>query len=398
MSRDLKPFVDEPVCCPCPEHGAPQWMADTNDWLADNDNVEDRVAAFRHEGHAVLPRVQILRKTERNGRPTMNCHSRILGMAVMASTVLLTVPLLAVTCADRDFYRAIESGATAQLTVKVVDDVGRPVGGVKIEACFEAAFSASGEEKSLTTDTNGIAVVSGRTGKSVSLRATKDGFYGSSEKIDYVALGQGVRGGEWQPWGMIKQITLLPVKNPQAKVAAFPKWRTSTELNKWIGFDLMKYDFVKPYGSGNDSDMEIMFDWDGAWRQKEYKGMAMKIRFRDNFSGGYYADKTPGSEYEGIYQANASGDYEREFIFSERVGGRNKEGYATSYERHLFDSSKVLVVRSRCKLHEDGTLKSAHYFQLGNIMFSGGNDGKGALRFLSIYNSTPNDTNLEPKR
>ena len=125
----------------------------------------------------------------------MNCHSRILGMAVMASTVLLTVPLLAVTCADRDFYRAIESGATAQLTVKVVDDVGRPVGGVKIEACFEAAFSASGEEKSLTTDTNGIAVVSGRTGKSVSLRATKDGFYGSSEKIDYVALGQGVRGG-----------------------------------------------------------------------------------------------------------------------------------------------------------------------------------------------------------
>ena len=60
MSRDLKPFVDEPVCCPCPEHGAPQWMADTNDWLADNDNVEDRVAAFRHEGRVVFLRVQVL--------------------------------------------------------------------------------------------------------------------------------------------------------------------------------------------------------------------------------------------------------------------------------------------------------------------------------------------------
>ena len=47
-------------------------------------------------------------------------------------------------------------------------------------------------------------------------------------------------------------------------------------------------------------------------------------------------------------------------------------------------------------MNEDGTLKSAHYFQLGEIRFSGDERG-AALRFLSIFNPTPNDANLEPK-
>ena len=76
---------------------------------------------------------------------------------------------------------------------------------------------------------------------------------------------------------------------------------------------------------------------------------------------------------------------------------RNKRGFPAKYERDLFDSSKVLVVRSRCKLNDDGTLKSAHYFQLNYIDFSAHEKG-AALKFLSTYNPTPNDTNLEPRR
>ena len=301
---------------------------------------------------------------------------------------------------SREFENACHKGADARVGFHVVDDMGNPVPFAKVKVFFDMMDRSKGRRVIGETDTNGVFIAEAKTGGNLEIAVSCEGYYSSNDKICFIAMGREheVKSGRWQPWGMIQRITLLPVKKPQAKVAAVPKWRMAAELNKWIGFDLMKYDFVKPYGSGNDSDMEIMFDWDGAWRQKEYNGMALKIRFRDNLSGGYYADKTPGSEYEGIYQANANGDYKREFIFSERVGGRNKEGYATSYERNLFDSSKVLVVRSRCTLHEDGTLKSAHYFQLGNIMFSGDNDGRGALRFLSIYNPTPNDTNLEPKR
>ncbi len=163
----------------------------------------------------------------------------------------------------------------------------------------------------------------------------------------------------------------------------------------WLGFDLAKYDFVKPYGNGTETDMQVMFDWDGKWDPKDYTGMALKIKFPSRFSGGYYADKTPGSEYVGVYGADTNGMYQSEFAFSERVGSRDRRGRVTSWNRQLFDPSKVLVVRSRCKLNDDGTLKSAHYFQLGSIRFAGDERG-AALKFLSIYNPTPNDTNLEP--
>ena len=121
------------------------------------------------------------------------------------------------------------------------------------------------------------------------------------------------------------------------------------------------------------------------------------MRFSEKYAGGYYATKTPGSEYVGIDHANTNEYYKTEFSYSERVTGRDKRGNVTGYERQSFDTSKVLVVRSRCKLNEDGSLKSANYFQVYYIQFAGGKRG-AALKFLSIYNPTPNDTNLEPKQ
>ena len=60
MSRDLKPFVGEPVCCPCPEHGEPQRMACSNLWLVDNNDMGNGVATFRYEGRVIFSCVQIL--------------------------------------------------------------------------------------------------------------------------------------------------------------------------------------------------------------------------------------------------------------------------------------------------------------------------------------------------
>ena len=62
MKLDLKPFVDEPVCCPCPEHGASQRMAGTNDWLAVDDDMGYGMAAFRHEGRLVFLQLQVFRE------------------------------------------------------------------------------------------------------------------------------------------------------------------------------------------------------------------------------------------------------------------------------------------------------------------------------------------------
>ena len=100
------------------------------------------------------------------------------------------------------------------------------------------------------------------------------------------------------------------------------------------------------------------------------------------------------SETSGVTTVNAYDAFGRIAATSRSVGS------AAFLPLQSFDYAPcgdlVLVVRSRCKLNEDGTLKSAHYFQLGEIRFSGDERG-AALKFLSIFNPTPNDTNLEPK-
>ena len=127
---------------------------------------------------------QILSRNECPERiSAMRCQMTIPALATLA---LVQFAMYA-RAADSDLLRAIKYGATAKLTVKIVDDAKQPVEGAKIEARFDAALSTSGESKSFVTDTNGMAVVSGKTGKSVSLRATKDGYYGSTDEVCFVS-------------------------------------------------------------------------------------------------------------------------------------------------------------------------------------------------------------------
>ncbi len=160
------------------------------------------------------------------------------------------------------------------------------------------------------------------------------------------------------------------MKKPTATITSTPTWKYTNATNKWVGFDLVKHDFVSPYGQGKISDIEVFYDWNGVWDEK-YDGLSIQIRFPAKFSGGYYMEKIPESEYIGVYTANSNATYQTEFSFSERAI-RNKRGRIESWKRNLFDDSKVVIVRSRCVLNDDGTLKAAHYFQLSHIRFAYG--------------------------
>ena len=268
-------------------------------------------------------------------------------MTIPALATLALVQFAMYARADSDLLRAIKYGATAQLTVKIVDDAKQPVEGAKIEARFDAALSASGESKSFVSDTNGMAIVSGKTGKSVSLRATKDGYYGSTDEVCFVSMGQGVKNGTWQPNDFKKIIVLNQMKNPMATRPNVSYGRYTNITGKWLGFDIAQYDFVKPNGKGEVADFEVKFEWDGQ-RGENFHGM-------ENLAG--------------------------------EIVARN--------QRH-FDTTKTLIVRSRCVLNDDGTLKSARYSEITDLSFGCGRKGAWIM-FQPIFNPTPNDTNLEPK-
>lgn len=314
---------------------------------------------------------------------------------IAVSVAVFMIPSLIYARADRAFYHAIRYGATAKFTVKIVDDIKQPVGGVKIEARFDPAFSAAGELKTFVTDTNGMALVSGRTGKSVSVRATKNGYYGSTEEIGYVSMGQGVKGGMWQPLNMTREIVLRPIKKPAAVKVPVGNWRIADATNQWIGFDIEKYDFVKPHGKGMIADMDVRIDWDGR-RWPNSTGMEVYIRFPEKYAGGYYQDRVMGSDFKDSYFALTNATYMKEFSFFEHPI-RDARGDIERFEKKTFDLTKVLIVRSRCVLDENGRLKEARYCQISNFRFSC-DDGGGCIMFQPIFNPTPNDTNLEPKR
>ena len=72
-------------------------------------------------------------------------HMMLIGLFFVSSSVFASP--------DKDFINAIQRGANAELTIRVVDDVKQPIGDAKIRVRFDSAFKASGEVKSLVTDT-----------------------------------------------------------------------------------------------------------------------------------------------------------------------------------------------------------------------------------------------------
>jgi len=323
------------------------------------------------------------------------CFYKILSLLAVVLAVLS--PIYAAKH-DPDFQHAILHGATAQISVRVVDDEQKPVSDAKIEARFDPALQSAGEVKIVSTDTNGIAVVSGKTGKTVCIQATKSGYYRSSDSVCFVSVGQGVVEGKWQPWNMEKTIILRAVRNPVACQHKVRGYKHVNRVNEWLKFDLEYGDFLPPEGSGKVCDMEVLFDWNGKLGD-EYTGMGVKIRFpNDGYSGGYYADNVMCSDFKGVYDFLPNNRLISEFAYSTIEERDSATGALQRRQEMLFDKTKGLVARIRCEVDPaSGKLLKFHCAEISDIKF-GCNKSGVVFLLKSFFNPTPNDTNLEPKR
>ena len=324
------------------------------------------------------------------------CLNSIIRMIMMIS--MLTVPLsMFAAKADKEFLHAIQYGAVAELLVRVVDDEGRPVDGAKVDARFDSAMLAPGEVKIVSTDTNGVAMITGKTGKSVSIRVSKNGYYNSRDELCYVSMGHGVKGGKWLPWNMEKLIVLRPVKQPKAEEHKIRGYKYTKRIGEWLKFDLEYGDFVSPHGQGKIGDFDVRFNWNGKM-DNEYTGMSVEIRFEEKYSGGCLVNKAMSSDFKGAYVFPVSKHLSQEFTYFAREKRNPQTGDLIKREENKFDETKVMTVRSRCEVDPiTGRLLKCHYSQISNIIFGCGPDG---IVFLvkAVFNPTPNDTNLEPKR
>ena len=291
--------------------------------------------------------------------------------------------------------RAMAYGAEAEIFLKVCDDMGAPVTNASVCAEFDLLpkpYSVYGK-----TDTNGVCVVKGKTnGNKVVFLVGKVGCYGSRMEISYVPIGKEhcVKDGKWQPYGAVENIELRKIRNPaHLAVAHMREFNKTKKINSWIGFDFEKRDFVRPNGKGEIADFEVFFDWDGR-TFADYRGIAMKIRFSEKFSGYYQYEANTISEFKGPYSALIDATYQQNADFYERVI-IDPNAYGRRYDRKFFEENKCWVIRSRCKVDADGNLVSAHYSVVNNIEFGYDKGDIVCICVAGALNSTPNDTNLE---
>lgn len=315
--------------------------------------------------------------------------------SVMVFAVVLVSATAMALKKDPAYLKARRNGAEAQLKVYIVNDEGAAVSNASIKVFMGMNFRPKGYWIKGKTDEDGAFIVQGKTcGDEIEILASKKGFYNSSRMLRFAAMGSEheVKDGKWHPYGAVEILQLRRIHNPVVLHSfGFGAGKDVPATNTWIGIDMACGDFIKPYGNGRRADFEVMVEWDGRPPVDSNYCIA-NIRFGEQLSGGYYAMNVRESEYPYVYRANENDSYNLRHV---KVVSRGK---TRQDEVCPLGNGTVLVTRTRCVLDENGKLKSACYGFIRIFDADASWDGKPTMRLACVFNPTPNDTNLEPKR
>lgn len=291
---------------------------------------------------------------------------------------------------DSSFYEALSNGARVRMVCHVVNEIGKPVANANVRV----VLAKRDTECSLlgVTDEYGTYVIDGlTTGNYVQLSVDKQGYYSSWKKWSFIDMGSEhvVKDGKWQPYGGEVRITLRRILNCGTLVV-HNKIIDVPATNVWFGFDMKAQSLVRPYGSGEISDIEIYVGWDGlpAW---ESKCCNAKMRFVSPTCGGYYVANILESKFPYPYHAEKTKAFQvKEVAIVERAGDPHQTNIP-------FCKGSSMVTRTRSILDAKGAVKVANYGCIRRFEVGPSRRGVALLRLSYVFNPTPNDTNLEPK-
>lgn len=248
----------------------------------------------------------------------------------------------------------------AKVTIIVVDEEGKAIKDAKVVIAFD---DDNGKEIPIkgSTDENGFfsgsASVSGHMGGHV----TKNGFYKSYFTHNFYIKKLGV----WQPWN--KEITVM-LRHKLNPVPMYVKNRVIEipEVGKEIGFDLMKFDWVIPYGQGTQVD--FIFRIDRNYTNVDNFDVTMTLTFSNKYDGIQLIKDDRGGIYsEGsVYRLPRNAP---EMGYQKKLVKRITRGNGEFNNDKAQDNNYIFRIRS--EVNEDGTLKRSMYGKIrGDILLS----------------------------
>jgi len=184
----------------------------------------------------------------------------------------------------------------AKLSFQVVDEQGKPVENALVSVGFmqprDARKGLYEELEKAFTDAKGYCEVSHQTIGEVAFSVNKDGYYKSSGRYDFMEKEL----MRWQPWNQLIQVVLRKIENPVPMYARDTqnsrkvKMPVTADLEKGVGFDLIAYDWVAPYGKGVYSDFYFRMTSKYYKEHPQYKGQyeydsELTITFTNKYDG-----------------------------------------------------------------------------------------------------------------
>ena len=148
----------------------------------------------------------------------------------------------------------------AKVTLVVTDEQGERIEKANTGVGFERN-TGWGTERTPDhgiTGKDGTFSASNNTNGVIGYSATKDGYYRAYGNYYFVKN----ENGKWSPWNPKIQVLLRKIENPVPMYARDTKMSRLKipETGKDIGFDLVSYDWVTPYGKGVASDFIFRLD------------------------------------------------------------------------------------------------------------------------------------------
>lgn len=306
-------------------------------------------------------------------------------------TLVLSFLFLLTACANNYIPEAM-------VTFKVVDMYGNPISNEDATLGFSPTTGFHGK-----TDENGFFTGRGRTESDYVFSVVRDSnkYYRTRFSKQIANWKDYPKDGKWKPWNETIEVVVKEKINPIPMYAInFSDFKSNIPgLDKWMGYDLEKNDWVSPYGNGIVADVEYYLSF--TYCQNLYIQQSLKVRFPHGDAGCYFMKKDANCAISSTYHANVNKSYQSEVTFTKTHLLTSAQVQFSPKDSFMLKKDDYLIFRTRTRVDENGNLIEARYGKIyGPIEFNFLLNSSGEIMQKSIqmsyhFNPNVNDTNLE---
>lgn len=200
--------------------------------------------------------------------------------------VKLVVALSLIIMAVNSYADTLSEMATAdsRVTFKIVDEAGMPVELAHIGVGY-IVLSWGIQNKTFDvkgySDATGHFSSSANASKKIGFTVKREGYYDSVGQFEYKKITD----EKWEPWNPEVKVVLRKIENPVPMYARDTKKSNliMPVAGKDVGFDLINYDWVTPYGKGSQSDLQ--FRLEGSYINSNNYDITLTITFIGHYNG-----------------------------------------------------------------------------------------------------------------